>query len=288
MKPPPFAYARAESLDHALTLLDEAGEDAKVLAGGQSLVPLLAYRLARPTHLIDIGRLPGLDTMRSDDTGLVVGGLVRHHELERSAGLSGPWRVLREAAGLIGHHPIRIRGTFAGSVAHADPAAELPVAATALDASFTVRSTGGDRVIPAAEFFVGPFMTVLEPAEIVVDGRFPAPPAGMRSAFAEFSPRAGDFAFVSVAVAVALDDGDRVRHARIVLGCVGALPLRASEAEDELMGSALTEQVIDDAARAAAAGCDPVDGPHASATFRRELVAVLVGRTLRRLREDHP
>lgn len=288
MKPPPFAYARAESLEHALTLLDDAGEDAKVLAGGQSLLPLLAYRLARPTHLVDIGRVPGLDTMRAYGAGLVIGALVRHHELERSAVLTGPWQVLREAAGLIGHHPIRIRGTLGGSLAHADPAAELPVAATALDASFTVRSSGGDRVIPAAEFFAGPFMTVLEPAEIVVDGRFPAPPAGLRTAFAEFSPRAGDFAFVTVAVAVALDDGGRVRHARVVLGCVAARPLRASEAEDALLGSALTEQVIDAAAGAAAAGCDPADGPHASATFRRELVAVLVGRTLRRLREDHP
>src|SRR3954469_16641526 len=177
MKAPRFAYARAATLRHALELLSEAGEDGKILAGGQSLVPLMAFRLARPSHLIDIGRLEGLDQVRRQDGGLEVGALVRHAQLAARTDLDGPWAALPEAAGLIGHHPIRVRGTFGGSLAHADPAAELPTAVSALDGRLVVESQRGRREMAARDFFVGPLWTALEPDEIVVGGRFPAPPA---------------------------------------------------------------------------------------------------------------
>ncbi|MEO3892218.1 FAD binding domain-containing protein [Nonomuraea sp. B5E05] len=278
MKPPAFRYTRASSLAQALDLVAQAGEDAKFLAGGQSLMPLLALRMSRPSHLVDIDRLPGLDLIREVDGGLAVGALVRHAALERSAGLVGPWQALRDAAAHIGHHPIRLRGTFGGSIAHADPAAELPVVATAMSASFLVRSSGRERTIPAAEFFAGPLMTALEPDELLVEALFPAPFPQTRSAFEEFSPRAGDFALASAAVALALDGSGRVADARIALGGIAGAPSRTYEAEAALNGEHLADDVIREAAGRAAATCE--------ATNRAELVATLVRRALRRLKGE--
>ncbi|MEO3797362.1 xanthine dehydrogenase family protein subunit M [Nonomuraea sp. B10E15] len=286
MKPPPFAYHRASSLDEALSLAEEAGEDAKFIAGGQSLMPLLALRMSRPSHLVDINRLPGLGGVRIEDGGLRVGALVRHATLERCPELDGPWRALREAAGLIGHYPIRLRGTFGGSLAHADPSSELPVVSTALRATLVARSLSGEREIPVSELFAGPLMTVLEQGELLVEARFPAPDPQTRSVFEEFSPRAGDFAFASAAVVLATDGDGRVRHARIALGGVAAVPVRAREAEVALEGKALTGGVAMEAARIAAASCDPSGDAHASPAYRKELVAVLVERALTRLREE--
>lgn len=286
MKPPPFAYRRASSLEEALRLAAEAGEDAKFIAGGQSLMPLLALRLSRPSHLVDINRLQELGGVHHENGALRVGALVRHAMLERSPDLDGPWQGLREAAALIGHYPIRLRGTFGGSLAHADPAAELPVVSTALQATFIARSASGEREIPVSEFFAGPLMTVLEPGELVVEARFPAPGPGTRSVFEEFSPRAGDFAFASAAVVLAADDGGRVRNAHIALGGVAAIPVRAHEAEAALEGEVLTGSAAQEAARLAAAGCDPSGDAHASGAYRKELVATLVGRALSRLREE--
>lgn len=282
MKPPPFAYRRASSLDEALALVADAGDEAKLLAGGQSLLPLLAYRLARPTHLIDIGRLPGLSGIRPESDGLVIGGLVRHAQLERSAGLVGPWGCIREAAALIGHYPIRVRGTFGGSISHADPSAELPVVCIALGATFIVRSAEGMRSIPAEEFFLGPFMTVLEPTEALVEIRFPAARPGLRSAFEEFSPRVGDFAFASTAVALAIGEDGIVQDVRIALGGVGATPFRVRAAETILEGSALTADALTEVAHQCATVCDPAGDPE----FRRDLVKALVTRALRRLMGD--
>ncbi|MEV1004928.1 xanthine dehydrogenase family protein subunit M [Nonomuraea sp. NPDC050202] len=286
MKPPPFAYCRPASVAEALSLAAEAGEDAKFIAGGQSLMPLLALRMSRPSHLIDINRLPGLADLRQGSDGLHVGALVRHAALERCDRLSGPWRALREAAALIGHYPIRLRGTFGGSTAHADPSAELPVVATAMNATFIARSSQGDREIPASDFFAGPLMTVLEPAELLIGARFPAPAPRTRSVFEEFSPRAGDFAFASTAVTLTTHDDGRVRSARIALGGVGAVPVRAGEAENVLQGEHLTDGAVREAARRAAAGCDPSHDAHAGAAYRRELIATLVERALARLREE--
>jgi carbon-monoxide dehydrogenase medium subunit/6-hydroxypseudooxynicotine dehydrogenase subunit alpha len=285
MKPAAFAYSRPASLDEALALLDEAGEDAKLLAGGQSLLPVMSLRLANPTHLVDIGELPGLDAIEANG-GLKVGALVRHATLEHSDALSGPWQMLREAASQIGHHPIRVRGTFGGSLAHADPAAELPVVALALDAELVVRSASGERRVPAGGFASGPLTTVLEPDEIVVGAEFPAAPEGLRSGFTEFHVRSGDWALASAGVAFALDADGRASHVRIALGSVGPVPSRASAAESALEGQPLSDEAIEQAGRLAAEGCDPSGDRHASAELRRELADAMVRRTLRRLREQ--
>ena len=284
MKPPPFAYAAAGSLDEAVALLAEAGDEAKLLAGGQSLLPLLAYRLARPSHVIDIGSVPGLDRLDERDGCLRIGALVRHATLER-ADLSGGWQALSQAASLIGHLPIRVRGTFGGSLAHADPAGELGVVAAALDADIVLRSARGERTVPAGEFFIAPLTTAAEPDEIVLEARFPAPDEGFRSVFEEFSPRVGDFAYASVAAGCRLDANGSAHDVRIALGSVGPTPIRASAAEQALSGSALDDDAIAECAQLAAGACDPDAGDwHADGEYRRALVASLVGRALTRLR----
>lgn len=285
MKAPPFAYARAESLEEALALLAEAGEDAKLLAGGQSLVPLLAYRLVRPTHLVDVDRVVGLDGIAARGETLELGALVRHVQLER-AELPGAWRLLAEAAAQIGHLPIRTRGTFGGSLAHADPSAELPVAVLALDGRIVAASTHGERELEAEVFFTGPFTTALAHDEAIASVRIAAPAGRSAGAFAEFAVRAGDFALASAAAAVAVDDADRVAWARIALGGVDATPVRAPDAEAELAGSGLDDDAIHAAAAAAAAGCRPFDDRLADAVYRRELVSVLVRDALVRVRRE--
>lgn len=281
MKLPAFAYRRADSVDEALAALAEHGGDAKVLAGGQSLVPVLAFRLVRPALLVDVNGIDGLSAVEREDGGLRIGALVRHAALERAPELDGPWRALREAAAYVGHYPVRVRGTFGGSIAHADPAAELAVVATTFDASVVVRSAGGARSIGAGDLFVAPFTTTVAPDELVVGVELPAPPAGTVAAFEEFAPRSGDFALASACVAVALEGG-RVSWSRIGLGSVAATPLRAPEAESLLVGSDGGEDAIEAAAAAAAAGCDPGSDAQGDAGYRRHLVGVLVGRALRR------
>jgi CO/xanthine dehydrogenase FAD-binding subunit len=283
VKPAPVAYARATSLTHALNLLADAGEDAKLLAGGQSLMPLMNFRLARPTHLIDINHVPGQEGIRLTRGTLHIGALTRHADLERAPELTGPWQAVREAAANIGHHPIRVRGTFGGSIAHADPSAELPVAALALEARFHLRSATRERTVPAADFFTGPFTTALEPDEMVVRAEFPAPPKGLRSAFEEFAVHSGDFALACAAVALALDDHGRAHDVRIALGGVGPTPLRAHAAESMLTGSVLTEQAVVAVARGCARECHPADRPE----YRRDLIQVVVASALRRVREGH-
>ena len=191
MKPPPFEYAAPETLDEALELL--AGEDAKALAGGQSLVPLLNFRFARPRLLVDLNGLAGLDGIRVDNGTLFLGALVRQAELERSAVAEG-WPLLHQAIRFVGHQQTRTRGTVGGSVVHADPAAELPCVLATLDARFHVRSRRGARVLSAAELFVGPLFTSIEPDELLVEIEVPAPPADARSAFVEYARTHGDFA----------------------------------------------------------------------------------------------
>lgn len=285
MKLPPFEYRRAESIDHALTLLGESGDESKLLAGGQSLLAAMAFRIVRPSVLVDIGRLRGLDGIEAGPEGLRIGALVRHATLERSPALEGPWSVLRSAAANVGHHPIRVRGTFGGSLAHADPAAELAVLALALDATVVAHSAaGGERAIPAADFFLGPYMTALAPTEMVTEVRFPAAPSDARTSFVELTERSGDFALASVCVGVVQTEG-RIVWARVGLGSVGPTPLVARGAEDVLIGSDGGREAIEDAARAAAAECEPSSDSQASAEYRRELVAVLVRRALGRALE---
>lgn len=281
MKAPPFAYARAESLEEALALLAEAGEDAKLLAGGQSLVPLLAYRLVRPSHLVDVDRVAGLDGIAARGKTLELGALVRHAQLER-AELPGAWRLLAEAAAQIGHLPIRTRGTLGGSLAHADPSAELPVAVLALDGRIVAASATGERELEAAAFFTGPFTTALAADEAIAAVRIAAPPGRSAGAFAEFAVRAGDFALAAAAAAVAVDDADRIAWARIALGGVNATAVRAPDGERALAGAELTDEPIGAAAAAAAAGCEPF----ADAPYRRDLVAALVRDALVRVRAE--
>jgi len=267
LKPPPFAYVRAGSVADALAALDE---DVKVLAGGQSLLPALNYRIVRPTKLVDIDRLDdlaGLDVNRS----VHVGALVRHAQLERDDRLVGPWSGLREAVSHVGHVPIRTRGTFGGSVAHADPAAELCVAALAFDADVVARSTAGERRVPAVDFFHAPFTTALAADELVTEVVFAE--GASASVFEEFAPRAGDYALASVC-AVRRADG-----LRIALGSVGPTPLRARTAEQAAAAGEPAAAV----AQAAARDCDPPSDSHAPAAYRRALVTALVERALRRL-----
>jgi len=202
VKPAPFDYAAPRSLDEALALL---GEDSKALAGGQSLVPLLNFRLARPRLVVDLNRVPGLDRIRRVGGALRIGALVRQAALERSTIVAGGWPLLRDAVRFAGHPQTRNRGTVGGSVAHADPAAELPAALLALDARFHVRSTRGAREVAAGDFFVGPLQTVLRPDELLLEIEVPAVAEGARQAFVEHARTHGDFALAGVAVA-----GDRV------------------------------------------------------------------------------
>ncbi len=266
-------------MEDALGLLAEAGPEGKLIAGGQSLVPVLAYRLFRPTHLVDIDGVPGLDGVTERDGELELGALVRHARLEREP-FEGAHALLSLAARHVGHVPIRTRGTLGGSLAHADPAAELAVAAVALEARIVIRSARGEREVPSDEFFIGPFTTAVEPDEMIVAVRVPQPVPASRAGFREVSLRAGDFALAAAGVWVALDEAGVVSAARVVLGAVEPVPRRSREAEELLLGEALGDRAIAAAADEAARTCDPAGDRVADAATRRELVAVLVRRAL--------
>jgi carbon-monoxide dehydrogenase medium subunit len=282
LKPPPFDYVAPTSVDEALAALVEGGEDAKVLAGGQSLIPLLSLRLAHPTVLIDINGVDELSTLeRVNDTALAVGALVRHRTVERSDVAKQAIPFLAEAMPLIGHVAIRSRGTVGGSLAHADPAAELPAIATALDATFTVRSRDrGERTIDAADFFQGYFTTAIEPDELLCSIRFPI--LSGRSGFAveEVARRHGDFAMVGAVAAVTLDGAGSIGAARIALINVADRAVRASAAEGGLAGATPGESLFADAAEAAVADLEPSGDLHASPAYRRKVAAVCVRRAL--------
>jgi carbon-monoxide dehydrogenase medium subunit len=289
VKPPPFRYTRAQSPEHAVSLLTEHGEDAKLLAGGQSLVPMLNLRLTRPSVLVDIGRIPSLDELRVRDDGVHVGALTTHRQMERlpSSRLAG-LVALREAAGLIGHYPIRVRGTVGGSLAHADSASEWALMALAMDAVLTVRGPAGVRDLPSASFFKGFFTTALEQDEMIVDVRFQH--VGAATRLEEHARRRGDFALVAAATSVSLE-GASCTSARIALGGVSSTPVRIRAAERLLVGSRIDgPAALDALAREVAYTCSrevsPGSDMHASAAYRRRLTETLVERALRRsLRE---
>jgi carbon-monoxide dehydrogenase medium subunit/6-hydroxypseudooxynicotine dehydrogenase subunit alpha len=282
MKPAAVSFTRAHDPAEALELLHELGDEAKVIAGGQSLLPLMSLRFARPGHLVDVNRLDAYAGVREDGDGLVVGALTRHLALERAA-LAPPWAAFADAMPQVGHHPIRVRGTFGGSVSHADPTAELPLLVLTLGGTLVTESRcDGRRSIAAADFFRGPLRSDVRPDELLVEARFGAPPPGTVSAFEEFSERAGDFALASVCVAVTFDDAGTCTAARLGLGAVAGVPVRAPEAEAILAGSTLDEDAIAEAAEAARRACESPDTTAASAEFRRDLVATLMRRALRR------
>lgn len=280
MKPAPFTYFAPRSLDEALSLLRQYGSDAKPLAGGQSLVPLMNFRLAKPRYVIDLNRIPELVYIRQEDGRLAIGAMTRQFEAERSDEVGRHAPLLREALKLVGHPTIRHRGTVGGSLAHADPAAELPAAAVALGAELVTRGPGGSRTVPAAEFFVGPFTTVLAPDELLTEVRIPAMSPGAGYAFLELSRRHGDFAIAGVAALVGLGPDGRIERAALVLCGVGPTPVRARQAEAALLGASPTEDRFREAGELAARETDPTSDIHASADYRRRVAAVLVRRAL--------
>jgi aerobic carbon-monoxide dehydrogenase medium subunit len=279
MKPAPFRYYRARSADEAVSLLAELGDDAKLIAGGQSLVAMMNFRLARPAALVDISRLAELRYVRVHDGELRIGALALHRDLEQLTGpsLLAGFGMLPRAARYIGHYAIRAAGTFGGSIAHADPAAEWCMAALLFDAQIVAHGPGGDRVIPAASFFKGFLETALRPDEMIIEVRLPAPRPG--AAICEFARRHGDFAIVAVAAAVD-SEGGACRHARVVLGGVAGTVQRAVGAEAALIGSGLDADAIAAAAERAAAETDPPGDIHGSADYRRHLVQVLTARAI--------
>jgi carbon-monoxide dehydrogenase medium subunit len=287
MKPAPFAYHRPRSLDEALALLAEHGSAAKPLAGGQSLIPAMNFRLATPAVLIDLNAIAELAYVSADTAGgLRVGAMTRHRTVERSDVVRREAPLVHEAMPSIAHAAIRTRGTIGGSLAHADPAAELPAVMLALDARIGVRSRRGAREISAAEFFTGLFSTALAAGELVTEVAIaPMKEGGSRrgSAFLEFSRRRGDFALAGVAVSVALDDRGRCAQARIALLSVGDRPMLATEAARALVGERPSPEAIRAAAATAAEReIDPSTDIHASSRYRRQLASVLTRRALER------
>jgi CO/xanthine dehydrogenase FAD-binding subunit len=271
MKPSRFEYVAPRTEDEALGLLAQHGERAKVLAGGQSLIPLMNFRLAQPEVVIDINRLPSLAYVQTADGGVAIGALTRQRALERDAAVRARLPILAEACHLIGHAPIRHRGTVGGNLAHADPASELPAVMVALGAEMVAASRRGRRTIAAEQFFTGPLTTALRPEELLTQIRVPDLPARTGGAFVEMSRRAGDYALVGVAALITLDEAGRCERARIALCGAGAIPVRAAEAERVLTGERPQGAAIDEAARRAAQATSPTSDIHASAAFRRKL-----------------
>lgn len=280
MKPAPFTYFAPRSVSEALALLREYGDGAKLLAGGQSLVPLMNFRLIRPQNLIDINGLSELGSLSVSDVGVTAGALVRQREVERSPEVARRLPVLCEAMRYVGHPAIRNRGTIGGSLVHADPAAELPVVALALDAEFELESAGGRRSLKAQEFFMGYFTTAVASDELLARVHLPSPPAGTGWCFTEIARRQGDFAIVAVAVLLGLKGDGSVAFARIALGGIGPVPVRAHTAEHSLLGERPSGALFREAAKASATGLEPENDIHASAAYRRHVAEVLVGRAL--------
>jgi aerobic carbon-monoxide dehydrogenase medium subunit len=279
MKLPSVEYEAPATVTEAVGLLSEHQDDASVLAGGQSLIPLLALRLARPTVLIDINGVRELSGFSVTDGWLAVGAMTREYAAEESGTVAGTVPLLAAALPLIGHEAIRSRGTIGGSLAHADPAAELPAVAVALDAEFVVRSQAGDRVIPAREWFEGYLSTSRRPDELLVEVRFPTARRGTGVAFLEVARRHGDFAIVGLAASLTLADG-AISDARLTFAGMSDVPVRAAEAEDFLAGERPSESLFEEAARLATAEITPPADLHGSSEYRTTVAATLVRRGL--------
>ena len=282
MKPPRFQYCAPFMLDDALILLEKQGDEAKILAGGQSLVPLLNMRLAAPTYLVDINRLSELNYIQPEDDYLAIGATVRQSQIERSPLVQEKHSLLIEAIWHIGHMQIRNRGTIVGSLAHADPAAELPALLACLGGSLLLQRSTGERLLTTEDFFRGYLETALEPGEMVVEARFPwvDPRAGW--AFMEFARRAGDYALVGAAAVLTPGEDGTCQAARVAYAGVAGAPVRAIEVEKLLLGSTLDEQSLDEAAQVARTivSADMSD-IHATVEYRRILTAELTRRVLR-------
>jgi carbon-monoxide dehydrogenase medium subunit len=281
MKPAPFEYHAPRTVKESVLLLNEHADEAKILAGGQSLVPAMNFRIARPAHLIDINRVSELDYLTQSGSVLAIGALTRHDQLE-SPVVSGPLgQLLPEVARHLGHLPIRTRGTVVGSIAHADPAAEWCAVAVALDADIVATSSAGSRTIPAGEFFKTVFTTSLRPDELITEVRFPILDDGWSTGFAEFSRRAGDFAIALAIVAVKTEDGV-VADARIGMGGVAGRPMRVPAAEASLVGKPIDASSCRRAADIVSANVQPLEDIHGSVEYRRDLAGVMAYRALQK------
>jgi aerobic carbon-monoxide dehydrogenase medium subunit len=281
MKMPPFEYACPTTLGEAIALLASRDGDAKALAGGQSLVPMLAFRLAQPTLLVDLRKLAELRDIRISASGVTLGAMVRWRDIEDDARLISAHPLLKAAISHVAHYQIRNRGTVGGSIAHADPAAEMPGVAVACEAEIAVTGEAGLRVIKAADFFCGPLMTALGADEIIIEVRLPAWPGRRRWGFQEFARRRGDFAMAAAALFYDEDGDGKARNAH--LGAIGVAdrPLRLPTVEAVINGRRVDDETIAKAEAATCAAVDPPSDIHASAAYRRALVGTMVERALK-------
>jgi carbon-monoxide dehydrogenase medium subunit len=278
MKPAPFEYHAPDTLAEALDILRPLGSEAAPLAGGQSLTPLMNLRLARPTHLVDINRIDGLDEIRRDNGRLRIGALVRHAAMERSDVARDALPLVTEIVPLIGYRAIRHRGTVVGSLAHADPAAEWPCLALALDAEITLARTGSQRNVPAEDFFVTMLTTAKEPDELLTEVSFRTDFDAW--GFYEFARRHGDFAVIAAVVALSLE-GDSINDCRIALAGASDRPVRVTEVEDAIRGGSLAAETTQTAAEIAREVTDPLEDIHGSSAYRKKLIGVAVERAMR-------
>jgi CO/xanthine dehydrogenase FAD-binding subunit len=291
MKPAPFKYIAATSLRHALALKAEHGDDAKFLAGGQSLIPTMNFRLARPAILIDINEIDGLAGIRSSSRATRIGALTRYRALQRDAAFALTFPLIGEALPHIAHPQIRNRGTIGGNLSHADPASELPAIAVALGARFRVQAAKHERWVEAPDFFVGALTTGLKPDEMLVEIELPLAKPRTGSCFMEIARRRGDFAIAGAAVMVTLGKRDECIEVRLAFCGVGETPVDASSAADALVGNKPTETAIIDVAKSVQAMIDPGGSVHATADYQRHIAGVLTERALRtacqRARDGH-
>ena len=280
MYPASFGYDAPGSLEEAFGLLRQHGEDAKLLAGGHSLLPAMKLRLTQPEVLIDLSRIPGLSGIRIDGDALVIGALTTHTEVATSETVRNLLPGLADTASVIGDLQVRNRGTMGGSVAHADPGADLPVTLTALNASFVLTSAEDERTVAADDFFVDFFTTALEPNEILTSIRIPLPSTPVRTSYAKLPHPASGYVVVSAAAALTVDGGGACTGARVVLGGVGGTPHRATGTEAALTGQKLTPEVMAGAAQRAAEGIDPHADSYADEEYKRHMAVVYAGRAI--------
>jgi carbon-monoxide dehydrogenase medium subunit len=280
MKPPRFTYHDPRERSEVLTLLDTYKDDAKLLAGGQSLLPLLNMRLAQPAHLIDINRLSDLSYIREQDGEIIIGALTRHRDVERSTLIHEHCPLLASAISFVGHPPIRSRGTIGGTLAHADPAAEVPAVLLALNGFVHVESLAGMREISAAEFFTSQLQSALTSKELLTAVRLPVAPARSGAVFLEVSRRHGDYALVGVAAQLSFDQHGAIISARLALMGVADTPVRAPECESLLLNAQPTQELFKRAAELAIVDLDPPGDLHATTEYRQQVTSVLVERAL--------
>lgn len=286
MKPAPFEYFVPDSLEQALELLREHGDEAKILAGGQSLVPAMNFRIHQPEVLIDLNRVPEMSYIREDENVIRVGAMTRERHLEFDDLIARRTPLLHETVPFIAHPQIRNRGTLGGSLVNADPAAELPVLMLALNARLKARNTAGERWIEAQDFFVGMFTTALEADEILVEIDLPVMPPHTGWSFMEVAPRAGDYALMGIAALVTLDEGGKCRDAKLVYLNAGDGPVVAGDSANSLKGERITERLIESAAQfASESEITPFGNVHASPEFQRHLATVLTKKALKRALE---